>query len=284
MQRSCQSQRRIRAHRVRPHRASHALRSASWPRRLAPRPSGHGVRDSSTRSYRSTNGRCRSRTAASIGRRFARIRPVQGGVMPTHTVQLQFITGLKRAIFRNGRVLGSWDANGRFSQTWSEAPMQEGVAVDGCPMFSASVTLDTADQDRTFTWGVVLDGPQGANFWGIPTEVKDVNSADRYRQFRLAVGGPLPQLERYYFTYCRRLGANKQFSPGSATPGIRFAVWAPNAGSVQVVFASPNNGYVFDDGTGIDPAMPVITLARQADDTWEGAPAGNFESFMSFPY
>ncbi len=93
--------------------------------------------------------------------------------MPTQAVQFEFITGLKRAIFRNARLRGSWDGNGRYSDIWTERPMQEGAGEDGCPNFTASVLLDLTDQDKTFKWGVVLDGPQGSDFWGIPTEIHD---------------------------------------------------------------------------------------------------------------
>ena len=86
----------------------------------------------------------------------------------------------------------------------------------GARSLRPAVSLDLADQDKTFKWGVVLDGPQGANFWGIPTEVQDVNSVERYRQFRLEGGGAATQVERYYFTYGRRLGANKHFAAGNA--------------------------------------------------------------------
>ena len=51
--------------------------------------------------------------------------------------------------------------------------------------FGAPSSSTLFDGGKTFKWGVVLDGPQGANFWGIPTEVQDVNSAERYRQFRI---------------------------------------------------------------------------------------------------
>jgi 1,4-alpha-glucan branching enzyme len=101
--------------------------------------------------------------------------------------------------------------------------MHAGMGPDGCPMFRGSVALDLAHADKTFKWGVVLDGPQGANFWGIPTEVQDVNSTERYRQFRIAARS-CAQVERYYFTYCRRLGANKHFAAVGAAPGLRFGV------------------------------------------------------------
>jgi 1,4-alpha-glucan branching enzyme len=204
--------------------------------------------------------------------------------MAMQTVEFRFITGLKRAIFRNARLRGSWDGHGRYSDDWTESPMQAQVGDDGCPIFTASISLDLADQDRTFQWGVVLDGPQGSNFWGIPTEVQDVNSAARHRQFRLAGGGGTPQLERYYFTYGRRLGANQHFAAGRATPGLRFALWAPHAASVDVVFGNPVNGYIADNGTGVDPAQPVVALARGADGVWEGGPLGDFETFKSLPY
>ena len=106
--------------------------------------------------------------------------------MNTQKVEFQFITGLKRAIFRNARLRGSWDGSGRYSDNWTEVPMLEEIGIQGCPIFKASVTLDLSDQDKIFKWGVVLDGPQGANFWGIPTEVQDINSTERYRQFRLS--------------------------------------------------------------------------------------------------
>src|ERR1041385_8442340 len=93
------------------------------------------------------------------------------------------------------------------------------------------------------------------NLWGIPTEVNDMNSTQRYREFQLAAGGPHEQ--DFYFTYARRLGARKVFAGGSAAPGLRFWVWAPTAHAVEVVFGRRDNGYIADDGDGIDPARPV---------------------------
>jgi len=202
--------------------------------------------------------------------------------MATQTVEFQYLTGVKRAIFRNARLRGSWNASGRYSDDWTESPMQDAVGDDGCPMFRASMALDLADQQRTFSWGVVLDGPQGSNFWGIPTEAQDVDSVNRSRQFRLA--GGTTQIERYYLTYNRRLGANKYFVPGSAAASLKFAVWAPNARSVDVVFGTLSRGYVADDGTGIDGAAPVVALVQSTGGIWEGSPPGSFETFKGLPY
>lgn len=202
--------------------------------------------------------------------------------MATQTLQLQYMTGLTRAIFRNARLRGSWDAAGRYSDDWTESPMQEGVGEDGCPMFSGSVTLDLIDRPRTFKWGVVLDGPEGSSLWGIPTEVQDVESVERFRQFRLT--GAANQIERYYLTWGRRLGANKHFTPGSGKPALRFRVWAPNAQSVDVVFGKPSRGYIAGNGDGINPAQPVVPLAEGTDEIYEGGPAGTFDAFKSLPY
>ena len=202
--------------------------------------------------------------------------------MALQTVEFQYLTCLSRRIFRNARLRGSWNASGRYSTDWTESPMQEVAGEDGCPMFRASVALDLADQHRTFRWGVVLDGPQGSNFWGIPTEVNDVNSVERYREFQLTGGAT--QLEPYYFTYNRRLGANKHFTPGNAVPGLRFAVWAPNARSVDVVFGNPASGYIDNNGVGIDAAQPVVSLVRSTGGIWEGGPQGPFDAFKGLPY
>ena len=97
-----------------------------------------------------------------------------------HTIEFRFITGLKRAIFRNARLRGSWDDRGQYSGNWTELLMEESIGEDGCPIFKNVVSIDLVDQGRIYKWGVVLDGPQGANFWGIPTEVRDIHSCLLY--------------------------------------------------------------------------------------------------------
>jgi len=61
--------------------------------------------------------------------------------MAMQIVEFQFITGLKRAIFRNARLRGSWNGNGRYSDNWTESPMQEEIGVDCCPIFKAATSL-----------------------------------------------------------------------------------------------------------------------------------------------
>jgi len=62
--------------------------------------------------------------------------------MATIPVQFTYLTGLRREIFSNVRLTGSWDENGRYSDQWTSAPMQQTIAEDGCPCFTATVQLD----------------------------------------------------------------------------------------------------------------------------------------------
>jgi 1,4-alpha-glucan branching enzyme len=83
------------------------------------------------------------------------------------TVTFEYMTGLKTNLFRNVRLSGSWDVNGRFSSQWTESPMQKIVGPDGCPTFTSTIELDSGDSEKTFRWGVVLDHHQASNVWGI---------------------------------------------------------------------------------------------------------------------
>src|SRR5213594_1854097 len=132
-------------------------------------------------------------------------------------VRFRYLTGLKRQIFRKARLTGSWDGAGRFSPVWSETPMSPGTAEDGCPCFTATVHLDDAEIGTRFRWGVRLDGPGAANLWGIPTEVNDMRSAGRFREFELTAA-PESRQQDFYLTYARRLGARKFFSRAGAAP------------------------------------------------------------------
>ena len=73
------------------------------------------------------------------------------------------------------------------------------------------------------------------------------------------------QTERYYFTHCRRLGANKLFVNRRRTPAIRFAVWAPNARNVELVRGETTGGYIYNDGRG---GTATIPMQRGEDGIW----------------
>jgi 1,4-alpha-glucan branching enzyme len=204
-------------------------------------------------------------------------------MMARITIPFRYLTGLKQTIFRNARLVGSWDDSGRFSSTWTDIPMAAIIAEDGCPAFFAKVDFDDGGLGQSFRWGVVVDGPSGPNLWGITTEVGDMNSADRYREFVLAADAS-SQIQDFYLTYARRLGARKVSLAGSSAAGLRFSVWAPNAQAVDVVFGKRGNGYIADDGDGIDPDRTSISLSKGPDGIWQSVVIPGYAAFQGAPY
>jgi 1,4-alpha-glucan branching enzyme len=205
-------------------------------------------------------------------------------------VHFVFVTGINQRVFSNVKLSGSWDAGGSLSANWSTVAMNEITGADGCPAFEATVNLNAAQPGQQFQWGVVLDAPEGPNIWGIMTEVPDPNSSDRYRVFNLDAGPGTQEVE-YDFTSGRRLGARKVYPAAGAAPQIVFSVWAPDAQAVSVVFGLAGNGYIDNGGGGIDPAQPVIPLAKTIvapaawDGTWDSDPAlYKFSDFVGKPY
>src|SRR5208337_484496 len=225
-------------------------------------------------------------------------------------VEFVYLTGLKREIFSDVRLTGSWNSEGRFSDRWSVVPMEQITGEDGCPAFRAQVELDASQAGWTFRWGVILDGPGGHDQWGIPTEVSDLNSMDQTRSFTLdrAASGATPQQEHYYLIYSRRLGAQKHRAKGRQNEGIRFAVWAPNAQKVEVVMGTMwdmddprrtpaqkpltvqriGGGYIADDGTGVRTDLGPFPMTRFDDGVWvtdENDPRlADFAKFDHKPY
>jgi 1,4-alpha-glucan branching enzyme len=206
-------------------------------------------------------------------------------------VEFVYYTGLGRNIFRNVRLTGSWDAKGRYSERWTTRPMKPVTGEDGCPCFKATVRFDESQIGQQFRWGVRVDTKGGADLWGIPTEVNDQASQDRYRTMALQPPGPNPQQEHYYLTHCRRLGANKLYTVRASKPGVRFGVWAPHAEKVEVVVGNPNIGYIADTprGSGRDQRRAPIPLDQQADGVWQTEVTKfpelrNFQQWDHLPY
>jgi 1,4-alpha-glucan branching enzyme len=227
----------------------------------------------------------------------------------TISVQFVYAPGLKRVVFRNVRLTGSWDREGRYSDDWSTIPMEQYTGEDGCPCYRATVGLDESQAGRTFRWGVVVDGPAGSDKWGITTEVRDARSSDRSRAFGLRPrDGDAVQQEHYYLTHNRRLGAQKHRRAGTTNDGIRFSVWAPNARKVEVVFGtffdvndpervpredslpatSVAGGYIADDSQGMHPKRGPFSMTRGDDGVWvtdENDPRlADFAAFDHKPY
>ncbi len=130
-------------------------------------------------------------------------------------VEFVYLTGLKREVFQDVRLTGSWDREGRYSNDWSTTPMQKLTGEDGCHCYRAEVGFDESQAGWTFRWGVIVDGPAGKDKWGITTEVRDSQSSDRSRAFTLRPrDGDAVQQERYFLTHNRRLGAQKHRQTG----------------------------------------------------------------------
>jgi 1,4-alpha-glucan branching enzyme len=207
-------------------------------------------------------------------------------------VGFTYVTGLMKNRAFEGVVAsldGSWDESGIYSGQWSSTLMEEVTGEDGRLCFKATIELDDSQVGHHFNWGVMV-----GNSWGISTEIKDHESYERYRSFELrSPVGTAPQEENYYLTHLTRLGANKYYLPGESEPGIRFAVWAPNAEEVEVVFGKPKRGiprgdlltgYIADDGYGIDMELSPIPMLRQDGGVWETKNIPDFSKFDHKPY
>ncbi len=202
-------------------------------------------------------------------------------------VRFYYSTGLTRKMFRQARLIGSWDTNGHYSDDWTSCPMEAVRCEDGSECFAATAKLDNSQIGRAFQWGVFLDAPGNSSVWGIPTETNDQESSRRCRTFVLKDSSvPDIQEERYYLTHLRRLGANKKNLTGVASePGIRFTVWAPHAKKVEVVFAGPG-GYIADDGYGMeqDPDFSPLPMFCPAAGIWQTGILPCFSKYQNKPY
>ncbi len=196
-------------------------------------------------------------------------------------VEFRYLTGIRGARFERARLRGSWDADGVWSDAWTEVPMQVFSAEDGCLGFRRTIEFHASQVGRVMRWGVVFDAPDAPNAWAIATEVNDARSDDRSLAFLLTDD----ELSRqdYHLTWARRLGARK-LHLANAPPVVRFCVWAPNARKVEVVFAKVASPYVFDSGEGIDPGAPVLSAVKGDEDIWQVEVDAPFAEFENRPY
>lgn len=219
--------------------------------------------------------------------------------MPNISVQFTYLTGIMLPLFRNVRLVGSWDTNGNYSDQWTTKNMDEIIGEDGCPAFSTVVELKDNQTGQWFKWDVLLGTESSSDIPGIMTEVNVSDSQERIRSFKLLQAEDIPQQEKYFLNESRRLGAQKFFRPGKEKPGIRFSVWAPNAQSVEVMMSyvwdefdpqkKPSTeidkqageramvslirsqicgGYVSDDHAGIHPNWGPFVMTRQEGGLW----------------
>jgi 1,4-alpha-glucan branching enzyme len=199
-------------------------------------------------------------------------------------MKFTYDTGLGRKVFQNARLAGSWDSAGYYSDEWTETPMREVVSEDGAIVFEAERELAPSEEGKTFYWSVVLDGPLGLDRQGIVTEQSALGHDALHRSFTLTSDNAE---QRYYLTHVRRLGARALATERGR--GLGFAVWAPNAEAVEVVFGTAATGYIADDGTGIDAKRPVIPLEKGNDGVWSASPKSQpelaqFDDYVGAPY
>lgn len=212
--------------------------------------------------------------------------------MATKTVTFLYVPGVFGSAFEGAEATleGSWNAQGHRSDVWSVSPMELTAHDDGGICFRAAVQLDESESGSSFRWGVRFHMPDGQTTWAIATEIADPRSKERYCTFRF--DGKEKDV-CYYLTHCRRLGANKFRRPDGSW-GVRFAVWAPYALKVELVFGAIWNlddpkqtpvmpdvslpktkiagGYIANDGFGIHPQFDPVPMARGSDGVWETDP------------
>ncbi|MCW2650971.1 MAG: alpha amylase, catalytic region [Mycobacterium sp.] len=197
-------------------------------------------------------------------------------------VQFIYHTGVQQDLFSNVRLCGSWDQSGMPSPAWTTTPMQQHTGVDGCPTYTATVEFPDTQVGAEYSWGVVADSGSGRDLWAIPTEVPDPDSVARQPTFTLAA--ELAE-QHYWLSTSRLLGANPRWTPDGAQR-IQFAVWAPAAQQVSVVFGDPAVGYIADDGAGV--VGQPIAMRPAGDGVWKtdlnDPRLSNFLGFDHRPY
>lgn len=180
-------------------------------------------------------------------------------------VPFTYYTGLERPLWFNPRLSGSWNG-------WTPIAMNTIVAPDGCPAFETTVNLEPGEH----RWGVFVDSQARNNIWAVMDEA-GLNTNERHRTFSIAPG-ETDHHEKYFFTHLRRLGAHKD-----AIGNMRFAVWAPHARAVEVVFADAG-GYIYDDGRGLHAEQASIPLRRRSGGVWESDSLAPFATFVGRAY
>ncbi len=108
--------------------------------------------------------------------------------MATITVNFTFHSGLKRHLFSNVRLSGSWNSAGQFANQWTQSPLTASVDETGCDAFSATVSFGASQAGTVFQWGVFADIAGAPDTWVVVTEVPDENSGPTCSKFYSGAG------------------------------------------------------------------------------------------------
>jgi maltooligosyltrehalose trehalohydrolase len=140
----------------------------------------------------------------------------------------------------DARLVGSWAENGRYADSWESSGQAMKKMEDGT--FQAEVFLDSSSHQGPWQWGVLADGPAGADRWAITQEENP--------QFSLS---PETKEVVYRPTSLQQNGAVRKGDD------LRFRYWAPHAKNVDAVLWSQ------DKKTEL-----AVALERTPDGHWEG--------------
>jgi hypothetical protein len=116
-----------------------------------------------------------------------------------HGVPVKFVydTGIRRKLFHDVRLWGSWNQAGQYSDEWSEVPMKERACGDGGVAFEAEVALQASEVGKQFSWRVITDGLLGLDRDAITTEASGAGHDALHRTFELSAES---SEQRYYLT------------------------------------------------------------------------------------
>lgn len=151
---------------------------------------------------------------------------------------------------RDARLIGSWDENGHYSDSWDHSATAMKKMPDGT--FQATVALDPS-RKGDWQYGVKIDGPSGKDAWAITEETNP--------HFKTSQDTVV-----YRSTSIHQNGATKHGED------IKFRYWAPNARSVSVASW---------DG---DQEMPPVKLSRDGDGYWSNRVKDGWDKFVERSY
>ncbi len=198
--------------------------------------------------------------------------------MASVNVAFTFHSGIKRVLFQNVRLSGSWDVKGIFSGQWTQTPMLASSGRDRLRcLHGVAVSMDAIAGGNNVPVGrysPISQGPRIRGWWY--TEVPGSQLQRRQtRSFILSDRGAGQQ--DYWFATGRRFGAQKYTPTGSNQTGNSFfgvGALCPEASKSSSRRFQPHRrrrtGYIADNGTGMDPTASVMPLtSNRPTGIWE---------------
>lgn len=151
---------------------------------------------------------------------------------------------------RGARLIGSWNEDGRYSDSWdrSSTPMRK--MPDGT--YQATVELDTS-HPGTWEYGVMVDGPKGDDTWAVTEERNPSFSSEQ-------------DTVVYRSTSIRQNGATRHGED------IKFRYWAPHARAVSLVSWEGER------------EMPALPLLKDETGHWNAKVEGAWSDFNGRAY